>query len=56
MPPKKKSSVRKARPSTQPTAKPKFPDMTQFWAKMPKVAGDSTKFVEEDRARGEEQR
>ena len=26
-----------------------FPDMTEFWARMPKVKGDSGRFLEEDR-------
>ena len=27
----------------------KLPDMTQFWEEFPQVAGDSGKFLEEDR-------
>jgi prevent-host-death family protein len=26
-----------------------FPDMTEFWASMPQVPGDSGRFLEEDR-------
>ena len=29
--------------------KPKMPDMTRFWTEFPQVAGDSGRFLEEDR-------
>jgi prevent-host-death family protein len=29
--------------------KAKLPDMSRFWSKFPKVAGDSGRFLEEDR-------
>jgi prevent-host-death family protein len=41
--------VAELRPVPKTTAKPKFPDMTRFWKKMPKVTGDSGRFLEEDR-------
>ena len=31
--------------------KVKLPDMTEFWARMPQLPGDSTQFVSEDRDR-----
>ena len=41
--------VAELRPLTKPRSKPKLPNMTRFWTKFPKVAGDSGAFLEEDR-------
>ncbi len=41
--------VAELRPITTKKKKVKFPDMTEFWASMPQVPGDSSKFLEEDR-------
>jgi antitoxin (DNA-binding transcriptional repressor) of toxin-antitoxin stability system len=40
-----------AEPSPLPAARPKprSPDMSRFWKDFPEVAGDSGKFLEEDR-------
>jgi antitoxin (DNA-binding transcriptional repressor) of toxin-antitoxin stability system len=43
--------VAELRPLTKKKKKLKFPDMTEFWARMPQVAGDSTQFISEDRDR-----
>ena len=41
--------VAELRPLTKKKKKLKFPDMTEFWASMPQVAGDSSRYLEEDR-------
>ena len=41
--------VAELRPLANVRRKPKFPDMTRFWKRFPKVPGDSTRFIEEDR-------
>ena len=41
--------VAELRPITKKKKKLKLPDMTAFWASMPQVAGDSSRFLEEDR-------
>ena len=41
--------VAELRPLTKKKKKLKFPDMTEFWASMPKMVGDSGKYLEEDR-------
>ena len=33
----------------KPKKNVRMPDMTEFWARMPKTAGDSGKYLEEDR-------
>jgi hypothetical protein len=38
-------------PVAKKKKKLKFPDMTEFWASMPKLAGDSTDYISEDRDR-----
>jgi prevent-host-death family protein len=41
--------VAELRPLAKSLRKPKFPDMTRFWKRFPKVPGDSTRYLEEDR-------
>ena len=42
-------TVAELRPvKNKPRQRPR-PDMTEFWARMPKVKGDSGRFLEEDR-------
>jgi prevent-host-death family protein len=41
--------VAELRPLSKKKKKIKFPDMTEIWASMPKVVGDSSRFLEEDR-------
>jgi prevent-host-death family protein len=41
--------VAELRPLTPKRPKPKFPDMTHFWTKFPKVPGDSGRYLEEER-------
>jgi prevent-host-death family protein len=41
--------VAELRPISKKRPKPKFPDMTRFWTKFPRVAGDSGRYLEEDR-------
>jgi antitoxin (DNA-binding transcriptional repressor) of toxin-antitoxin stability system len=43
--------VAELRPLAKVRRKIKFPDMTRFWNDFPRVSGDSTKFIEEDRDR-----
>jgi antitoxin (DNA-binding transcriptional repressor) of toxin-antitoxin stability system len=42
--------VAELRPVKQKPTRP-MPDMTEFWASMPEVAGDSTDYISEDRDR-----
>jgi prevent-host-death family protein len=41
--------VAELRPLAQAKKRVTFPDMTEFWARMPQVPGDSGKYLEEDR-------
>jgi antitoxin (DNA-binding transcriptional repressor) of toxin-antitoxin stability system len=41
--------VAELRPIPKKKKKLKLPDMTDFWASMPQLAGDSSRFLEEDR-------
>jgi prevent-host-death family protein len=41
--------VAELRPLSRTRPKPKLPDMSRYWKKFPKVAGDSARFLEEDR-------
>jgi len=41
--------VAELRPISKTTPKLKFPDMQRFWKEFPAVAGDSGRFLEEDR-------
>lgn len=43
--------VAELRPLSRVRRKIKFPDMTRFWNEFPRVPGDSTEFIEEDRGR-----
>jgi prevent-host-death family protein len=43
--------VAELRPLSRARKKLKLPDMSRFWNTFPRVAGDSTRFVEEDRDR-----
>lgn len=43
--------VAELRPITRARRKIKFPDMSRFWNDFPRLAQDSTKFIEEDRER-----
>jgi prevent-host-death family protein len=43
--------VAELRPLQRKKKKLKLPDMTEFWASMPQVAGDSTDYISEDRDR-----
>jgi antitoxin (DNA-binding transcriptional repressor) of toxin-antitoxin stability system len=46
---KRGEAVAELRPLPATRPKPKFPNMSRFWKTFPKVAGDSGKFLEEDR-------
>jgi prevent-host-death family protein len=41
--------VAELRPLSKGRRKISFPDMTRFWNKFPRLDGDSTSFIEEDR-------
>lgn len=41
--------VAELRPISKKTAKPRLPDMSDLWDRFPSVAGDSGRFLEEDR-------
>ena len=41
--------VAELRPLSKARPKLRLPDMTRFWKTFPKVAGDSGRFLEEDR-------
>jgi prevent-host-death family protein len=41
--------VAELRPVSNAATRPVLPDMSRFWKKFPKVAGDSGRFLEEDR-------
>ena len=41
--------IAELRPLSRKSRRVKLPDMTKFWASMPKIAGDSGKYLEEDR-------
>jgi prevent-host-death family protein len=41
--------VAELRPISKKSAKPRLPDLTQLWQRFPSVAGDSGRFLEEDR-------
>ena len=41
--------VAELRPLTPQRPKPKFPDMSHFWTKFPKVPADSGRYLEENR-------
>ena len=43
--------VAELRPITKKKNTVKFPDMTDFWARMPQLPGDSTQYISEDRDR-----
>ncbi len=43
--------VAELRPISKPRPKLKFRDMERFWAEMPQVPGDSTRFISEERDR-----
>ena len=48
---KRGEPVAELHPVTKKKKKVKLRDMTKFWASMPKLTGDSTQFVSEDRDR-----
>jgi prevent-host-death family protein len=41
--------VAELRPISKKHTKPRLPDMTELWRRLPAVAGDSGRFLEEDR-------
>ena len=41
--------VAELRPISKKRARPRFPDMRDFWRRFPEVPGDSGRFLEEDR-------
>lgn len=41
--------IAELRPITKKDAKPRLPDMKELWRRFPAVAGDSGRFLEEDR-------
>jgi prevent-host-death family protein len=41
--------VAELRPILKQTSRKRLPDMREFWRRMPSVAGDSGRFLEEDR-------
>jgi prevent-host-death family protein len=41
--------VAELRPISKRRAKPRLPDMSDLWRRFPSVAGDSGRFLEEDR-------
>jgi prevent-host-death family protein len=41
--------VAELRPISKKTAKPRLPDLSELWRRFPSVAGDSGRFLEEDR-------
>ncbi len=41
--------VAELRPISKKRAKPRLPDMADLWRRFPTVAGDSGRFLEEDR-------
>ena len=41
--------VAELRPLTQNSAGSRLPDLTEFWARMPSVPGESGRYLEEDR-------
>ena len=43
--------VAELRRFTKKPRKPRMPDMTRFWTGFPKLPGDSTRFISEDRDR-----
>jgi prevent-host-death family protein len=43
--------VAELRPIPKKKKKLKLPDMTEFWASMPQLSGDSTEYISEDRDR-----
>ncbi|MBZ5624507.1 MAG: type II toxin-antitoxin system prevent-host-death family antitoxin [Acidobacteriia bacterium] len=43
--------VAELRPLSKTQKKPKFRDMSRFWNTFPKLTGDSTQFISEDRDR-----
>jgi prevent-host-death family protein len=43
--------VAELRPLSKGRRKIKFPDMSRFWSEFPKLSGDSTAFIEEDRGK-----
>jgi hypothetical protein len=43
--------VAEASPLSLNTRKIQFPDMSRIWNRLPQLAGDSTRFIEEDRDR-----
>ena len=43
--------VAELRPITRVRRKIKFPDMSRFWNEFPRLSGDSTRVIEEDRDR-----
>lgn len=43
--------VAELRPISKPRRKVRFPDMTRFWNEFPKLDGDSTRFIADDRDR-----
>jgi len=42
-------AVAELRPLSKKSSKPKLPDMTEIWGRFPSIAGDSGRFLEEDR-------
>jgi antitoxin (DNA-binding transcriptional repressor) of toxin-antitoxin stability system len=44
-------AIAELRPLTKRKKKLKLPDRTEFWASMPRLAGDSTQYISEDRDR-----
>jgi antitoxin (DNA-binding transcriptional repressor) of toxin-antitoxin stability system len=43
--------VAELRPLSRQKRKIRFPDMSRIWKTFPQLAGDSTRFIEEDRDR-----
>jgi antitoxin (DNA-binding transcriptional repressor) of toxin-antitoxin stability system len=42
-------AVAELRPISKKAAKPRLPDLSDLWRRFPSVAGDSGRFLEEDR-------
>jgi antitoxin (DNA-binding transcriptional repressor) of toxin-antitoxin stability system len=42
-------AVAELRPITKKSGKPRLPDLSELWERLPSVAGDSGRFLEEDR-------
>jgi antitoxin (DNA-binding transcriptional repressor) of toxin-antitoxin stability system len=42
-------TVAELRPVSKKTRKPRLPDLTELWQRLPSIPGDSGRFLEEDR-------